>query len=150
MITQAESDDLAHLNKTSAVLAKKIKDQAFTGMRAVFLNHVVLTRVLMKHHVTSLQESEAVITQLTTKNPSQEVLSLVDDPKLAALLVEVSNCQIGDLRNRVVHKSGYRPSLAEVESAISETQTILYGLQSVLGTLTDHVDWYRKCSQRYP
>jgi hypothetical protein len=40
---------------------------------------------------------------------------------------------IGKLRNRVVHKEGYRPRLDEVEAALTETRKLIFGLHYGLG-----------------
>ena len=135
--------DPVRLSKATTNLTNRTKEYTFSGMRAFFLNHIVLTRVLMKRNVESLDESQIILAQLTTNTPSIESLSRVDDPKLAPWLTKVSETHIGETRNKVVHKIGYRPSLAEVEKAISETQEIQNGLRSALGTLSDSRFRYR-------
>lgn len=140
---QEEKYDLPRLKSAKANLTKKIKDLSFYGMRALFLNHIVLTRVLMKRRTASLQEAKTVLAQLTIYNPDHEILSQVDDPKFAQLLKKISVTKINDMRNKVVHKGGYRPSLTDVESSISEAKDIIYGLLPFLGQLTDHHEWYR-------
>ena len=136
-------NDPVRLSKATANLTKRTRELTFSGMRAFFLNHIVLTRALMKRNAESLDESKIILTQLTTNIPSVETLSRVDDPKLVPWLTKVSETRIGEIRNHVVHKSGYRPSLAEVETAISETEEILNGLRPALGTLTDRQFRYR-------
>ena len=138
-----EQQNLIFLRTASDNLTKKTKELSFAGMRALFLNHIVLTRVLMKRNAVSLDESEIILAQLTTNIPSRKTLSQVDNPLFAQMLIKVSETQIGDMRNKVVHKSGCRPSLAEVEAALSETQEIINGLRSTLGRLTDYYQEYR-------
>jgi hypothetical protein len=133
--------DYGYLNKVNDKLEKKIKDLTFSGMRALFLNHIIVTRILMKRNAASLHESETILSQLTTNDPNRDVLSQVNDPKLAQLLIQVSQTKIGEKRNKVVHKSGYRPSLIEVEESLSETQKILYGILSIFGFLVDDINW---------
>ena len=135
--------DPPRLKKATDNLAKKTKELTFSGMRALFLNHIVLTRALMKRNAASLDESEIILAQLTTNMPNQNTLSQVDNPTLMPWLIKVSKTQIGEIRNKVVHKSGYRPSLAVVEATISETEEILNGLRSVLGPLSDRQFRYR-------
>jgi hypothetical protein len=135
--------DQARLKRATDNLAKKTKELTFSGMRAFFLNHIVLSRALMKRNAASLDESEIILAQLTSNMPNQKTLSQVDDPTLMQWLLKVSETKIGEIRNKVVHKSGYRPSLAVVEAAISETEEILNGLRSALGPLTDRQFRYR-------
>jgi hypothetical protein len=135
--------DTVRLSQATTNLTKRTRELTFSGMRAFFLNHVVLTRALIKRNADSLDESKIILAQLTTNIPSIEALSRVNDPKLVPWLNKVSEIRIGELRNNVVHKSGYRPSLVEVEKAISETEEIMNGLRSALGTLTDRQFRYR-------
>jgi hypothetical protein len=54
----------------------------------------------------------------------------------------LKKCDVSDLRNDVVHKKGYRPTIDEVESAIQETTSILYALNRHLGQPTDSIYFY--------
>ena len=58
--------DINKLNKISISLYKRIKDQTFSGMRALFLNHLVLSRVLLSSEIQLLDDSEVIISQLIT------------------------------------------------------------------------------------
>jgi len=48
---------------------------------------------------------------------------------------------ISALRNKVVHKSGYRPTRDEAEQAHEEAQSILFPLTWLLD-LHDEINWY--------
>jgi hypothetical protein len=141
---QQGNNDPFLLKTATDHLVKKTKALTFHGMQALFLNHIILTKVLMKRNAASLSESEIILAQLTTNIPDEKTLSQVEDPKLMQLLIKLRNTNIGQIRNNVVHKNGYRPSLAIVESAISETEDILNGLRSSLGPLTDNQFRYKK------
>jgi hypothetical protein len=136
------TSDRTYLNKVDAMLTKKIKGFAFSGMRALFLNHIILTKVLMKRNAISLKESEAILHQLHTNNPSRDLLLQVPDPNLAEQLIRVVDTKIDTMRNNVVHKSGYRPSLKEADAALLEARQLVYGLLPFLSPLVDSVNAY--------
>jgi hypothetical protein len=48
------------------------------------------------------------------------------------------------LRNQVVHKSAYRPTLDEVNDALKETREILFPLGQLLDIRSDDLNWYMR------
>lgn len=132
-----------NFNKALANLEKYTKNVTFNDMRSLFLNYIILTKVLMKRNATSLFESEIILNQLKKNSPSKDVLQSIEDDKLSNLLINLQSCEINSIRNNVVHKRGYRPSLATVEKALNETQGLIYGLNSCLAPLIDKPIFYK-------
>jgi hypothetical protein len=64
---------------------------------------------------------------------SDKILDTCPDDNTGSLLRGVKASNIASLRNRVVHKEGFRPCLDDVESALSETRMLIFGLASRLG-----------------
>jgi hypothetical protein len=117
-------DSLDRLNELASMLYETIKDYAFAKLRNVFLNHV-----LANQSIPSLNDAESSIRDLPklTQVPSDQSIDAYGNQKLAALLKRVKDSKVGELRNKVVHQHAYRPTLAEVESALEETRNIAAG-----------------------
>lgn len=138
--SDAETDEL---NRVSQVLYDKIKKKAFNEMRALFLNYILLTKVLMKRDPSTLDESETLIVLLSSEMPSKSLLQKINDKTLARLLLCVHSTEVATRRNEVVHHRAQRPTLSEVEKLLKETRKTLFSLEGRLGLLTDNVNWYR-------
>ena len=141
--SREKTSDIRRLEKAKEKLEKKIHSFTFSDMRSYFLNLIILTRILKIKTPSSLGEAEVVLSQLSTNHPSLNILSHINDSKFEDLLHKVSQTKIGELRNNVVHKSGYRPLKKEFDNALIETQEIQNGLLFFLGTLTDNYWAYR-------
>lgn len=121
---------------------KKTKGKSFYEMRAMLLNYFVFTKILLKRNIESLQESTIFLRQISINNPSEDTLSLINPPELSSLLIKLLKICLHETRNKIIHKSGYRPKLEEAKSALEETQKIIYGLLPFLGNSTDHIILY--------
>ncbi|HWP56373.1 MAG TPA: hypothetical protein VNL14_00635 [Candidatus Acidoferrales bacterium] len=130
----------ADLNRLSEELHEKIKEHTFTGMRALFLEHMVTGR-----SPKNLAEAAAMVAALPDRprEPRDAAIESLGDAKLVPLLRAVKTTSINTLRNRVVHKQAYRPTREEVEEAIKETQSVLFPLTRHLN-LYDEINWYMK------
>jgi hypothetical protein len=131
--------DLNELNILSLKLYEKIKTYTYAPLRNIFVNSVLLTRKL-----SSLDEVLQFINDLEklAKPPSDVDIANLPDPRLSQLLQMLKQSNINELRNRVVHKNAYRPSLDEVEAAIEETRSILFPLARYLDIDYDDINWY--------
>ncbi|MDE0372200.1 MAG: hypothetical protein OXI73_06620, partial [Rhodospirillales bacterium] len=89
-----------------------------------------------------LDESESLIDTLRDRGcPKDTELANWPDKKMARLLVGVKQTKINELRNKVVHKDGYRPRKVEAEAAVKEARSILFPLTSRLD-LHDDINSY--------
>ena len=69
--------------------------------------------------------------------PSDDAICGLPDKKLSEVLLRLKKCKVSSLRNNVVHKNAYRPTLEEVDDAIEESSSILCRLEHCLNVLSD-------------
>ena len=125
------------LNKLSEELGNKIKNYTFGCMRAIFVN-----RVTKSTSPANLGEAAEIIRTLDgRKYPRNLDLRAIGDAKLAKLLLNLKKTNVNNLRNKVVHKIGYRPARGEAENAVKEARSILFPLTTHLD-LHDDIMWY--------
>ena len=128
---------LEHSNCLLSQLEKKTKRYAFADMRALFLE-----RVIVPDLPGNLDEVGKLIDSICQPGiPKDHQIESVKDAKLAELLMMVKKTGINALRNKVVHKSGYRPTREEAEKAHEEAKSILFPLTSYL-KLHDDINSY--------
>ena len=133
-----DSAALCHLNQLSQNLEEKIKSFGFDQMRSCFL-----CLIIESNPPSTLDEAENHIKKLYPRLPKDVDLKSVTGTALADLLIRVKRATIHELRNKVVHKTGYRPTRVEAEEALKETRSILFSLTGRLN-LHDDVNWYCK------
>ena len=138
--------DIEYMNRLSEQLARRVERHGFSHMRALFLTQLV--------HGTppaNLTEAEAAIAALPDLpgDPSDAELDVLEDAHLASLLKAVKGTTIGTLRNRVVHKHAYRPTLDEVEKALEEARALLFTLGAELD-LVDDINRYIQSARVKP
>jgi hypothetical protein len=140
-LEDTDGDDLEQLNDLASMLYKATQDCAFAKLRNVFLNCV-----LTYQNVAFPGAAESIILTLPKlmQVPSDKLIDACSNPKLAALLKRVKDSKIGELRNKVVHQRGYRPTLAEVDTALKETRSIIFPLCRLLGIQGDDINWYMR------
>jgi hypothetical protein len=109
------------------------------NLRNIFVNSVRLTC-----KPPSLEKAAKFINELDklTDTPSDVDIANLPDSRLYQLLLMLKQSDINELRNQVVHKNAYRPSLDEVEAAIKETRGILFPLARYLSIDCDDINWY--------
>jgi hypothetical protein len=132
--------DLDEMNRLGEELQKKFKAHTFAPMRALFLQHIVIG-----HSPTSLAKSATIIANFPGKpgDPKDTAIGSLTDAQLAPLLKKLKASCIHSLRNRIIHKQGYRPSRDEAESALKDTENILFSLQARL-QLYDDIEYYTR------
>ena len=131
--------DIDRLNQLTEKLFKVIKTNAYKNMRNIFIR-----RVLEGVEPQSFNEAEQIIDNLKplTKDPSNSIFDIHKNHKLIPILKDLKNSNIDQLRNKVVHKIAYRPSLQEVLVAKGEADNILEELSISLGIRNDDLDVY--------
>jgi hypothetical protein len=137
----ARHDNLDQLNRMAAALYEATKKYPYAKLRNLFLN-----RVLANQQITSLNHAELVIRNISNSchEPSDQSIVQFPDQKIADLLRRLKNSEVAELRNKVVHQHAYRPTLAEVDSALEETRGILLPLGSLLNVEGDDINWYMR------
>ena len=138
---RVDSDDLDELNRVAARLYDVVQPFTFEPMRRLFLALAIRPGAF-----GSLAESEAWLDSIPTNarnvpKVAIEQIEAVPNADLRVLLGDLASVQVHTLRNRVVHKDGYRPNRPEVEAALTEARRIIHGLTSLLKLFGD-ADWY--------
>jgi len=136
---QREETSLNELNEILNFLYDAIKNYPYLKIRNVFIN-----TVLSNKSSNSLKESKTFIENINklTTAPKNNLIENISDKILKPLLIKLKNSKIHELRNKVVHKDAYRPTLEEVEKAINETREIVLCLSAILDAKYDDINWY--------
>ena len=110
-------------------LYEKTKSLEYKKLRNVFLSLETQGLAPM-----TPQDASLIIQTIPNRcsDPSNASLDACHDNNMRLLLHSLKNSRTASLRNRVVHKQGYRPRLDEVENALREAQYIIFGLRSCL------------------
>lgn len=135
----AKEDDLDGLNHLLTAIYEATKRDAFGKLRSIFLNEALSTQ-----RVETVNEAKDVIAALNRTTPSDSDIQKHPDPKVSLLLLRLKATDLGELRNKVVHQRGYRPSLQEVEHQLKNVREILFGLSQHLNCRVDDPRWYCK------
>lgn len=131
--------DISELNRLSRLLRAKIENHGFNKLRAI-----VALRVAEARPPKNVAEAEAAIKGLGADafGPLGRIdLKSLPDKATGDLLGSLIATNIGSLRNSVVHKRAYRPTLDEAKKALDEARSILLPLGSRLD-LHDDPNWY--------
>ena len=137
----AQKEEIEKFNELSSLLFKTIKDYTYAKMRNIFIN-----TVLSKKPVNNLSEAQIRIEELSSlvAEPPDATINYEVNHDLRTLLMELKRSGVAKMRNNVVHKRAYRPTLSEVELAIDETRRIIFGLATRLDARIDDINWYLK------
>lgn len=129
------------LNDMSKALRTEVERLPFDGMRTRFLRHAI-------SHAPpqNLRHARGVISSLRRSKhwhrPTPgEIAAAPVGKGLKRLLLGVASTDVNKLRNKVVHKEGYRPSRDEAETAVDEARSLLFPLGTELD-LREDVNWY--------
>ena len=139
-----QDKDINLLNELVKRLYAKTETLPSGRMRNLFLR-----LVLQDRHPASLPEAEVDINLLpctADRPPDDEIAGarLFNNKRIPQLLLRLTACKVASLRNQVVHKSAYRPTLDEVDDALKDTREILFGLARDLGVHSDDVNTYMR------
>ena len=135
-----KSYDLDRRNELSVLLFEITRKWTFFPLRNIFI-----ALLLKQSKPNTMTESEVVIKSLPSianTEPSDEAIFALPDQKLSEILLELKKSTVSSLRNNVVHKDAYRPTIEEVEKAIEESSRILYRLEHCLNVLMDQPWFY--------
>jgi hypothetical protein len=103
------------------------------------LRNVLANTVVEEVRPRTLDESEVAIARIKDENfgqpPAQARVDALSDSSVRAVLLQLQDLRIGELRNRVVHKNGYRPRRWEIEECSNEIR-VLYRAKGRLAVRT--------------
>lgn len=139
------SHALDELNRMSAELEERIKGYTFVPLRALFLQQLI-----NQESPIDMDEAERAIHSIPeragcVKGVSNAEIRDKSSASLKPLLIKLNRSTIHELRNRVVHKRAYRPTLEEAKDALDNTRSTIFPLTSLLG-LSDELNWYLSAS----
>lgn len=133
--------DVTRVNNLLNSLQSSVEKLAYGKLKNVFLNWVV-----NESKILCLSDSASKISTLkknySDNPPSEEKLKEIPNSTLADLLIELRNCEVDKLRNKVVHKEAYRPNCEEVETAIKEVRKLLVEIGYHLDVLGEDINSY--------
>ena len=121
-----KTHDLTGQNELSLRLYKKIKQWTYIKLRNALM-HLIIDNV----ELHTLSQCQNAIDNLKSNNIKNKLLGTIINKDLSDALLELNKNNINVLRNQVVHKKGYRPTLEEVEQAEEDTR-MLYKLDHCL------------------
>jgi hypothetical protein len=128
-------------NHTSDQLFEKTKRYAFDDMRHLFLSIQV-----NQPELTSLMDSKAWIEELPEcpqkrVRVSKKDIGSISNRRLKVLLEGFLTTDINELRNKVIHKTAYRPTGDETRAHVKEAEKLIYASTSRL-KLGGTMEWY--------
>jgi hypothetical protein len=108
------------------------------------LRNLVLTSVTRELHPFTMDDAEPLAPKLqkfASRPPRSEIEGIQND-QLRELAIALADTDIGVRRNAIVHKYGYRPTLAEVDAYLASFPKLIRDLSSTLGiTGADTLEW---------
>jgi hypothetical protein len=118
-------------DEISAQFQKAIKGCAFQDLKNIlinlFLEDAFVSEISIRNFITKLEDRCSRDNPKKRERKDQEIRDhLALD--LANLFIKLKNLQVIPIRNRIVHKDAYRPTLAEVESCQREVEEVVRGL----------------------
>ena len=131
----ATEDDVEWLNRTSSLLLKRTQRHTFESMRRLFLRATVdgirpATRAEATDYIDCLPIKPERVASIEIEG--------VADVRLRALLLRVSKATIASLRNQIVHKAAYCPSLDEAKSAVKDAFEAVFSIGLVYKLADDN------------
>jgi hypothetical protein len=123
--------DVKKLNQATLFFHKQVRSYSFVRLRNLFFNMYLNDR-----HFGTLKAIQDYIEKecyaLAKKEPSQDDLAKIKDPKTRELFEKLKQLSIHDLRNEVAHKYVFRPGKRHVEKHFEEVKGVVIGLEARL------------------
>ena len=127
------------LNQVSQSYHKEIKPLTFYPMRILFYQIYLYDKIFSnKEDIIDFIQN---IKTRQLKNPKEieENISNYPDKKKAELFLVLNKTKIPDIRNKIIHKFVYRPTLQEVEECLKDLETIIYDFDDYLGKYSEFI-----------
>lgn len=130
--------------RLNEALEHKVETFAFRKMLNEFIKVIIRNDSCP---IETLEASEDYIANMNGNPTNVESIRQIKDKSLRNQLVVLyklkeKNLLIDSIRNKVVHKQGYRPSLEEVEREITIARNIIFKITGILHLITDDVVVY--------
>jgi hypothetical protein len=135
-LRSCSGDPIADANRIAKLLYTETEKLAAKSLR-----HVFIWQVLNGESYLAPAAAEAIVRGIGKRitPPDSADISRFPAPKLADLLAKLMKVNLFDLRNSVVHKHAYRPTLVEVDAAFEQCYEVLFGLARALDVEFDSV-----------
>ena len=125
-------NEIMLFNRASQLLYDTTKEWTYSTLRNTVIQQMVKNTIYLQSEV----ENEIKKIKNTSRTiPTDESIKNISNKQLSDMLIELKSINIGSLRNHVVHKNGYCPTIEEVEEA-EEKAGILYRLDNYFGLLS--------------
>ena len=118
-------------NCISSKISEHMERYTLRPLLNIFLELYVNQKYLLSEEDISQILDKTSLNKITNKNIKDwsSPINHLYNQKLRDLFCKLLNTKVPDLRNKVVHKYSYRPSLEEVEQSITETRDIVFRLK---------------------
>lgn len=118
------------LNCYSYKLHKKIKDYTYSKLRNAFFDLYLYNKSF--HSQTEIDNYINAIDCFAKIEPADKDIQKYRDSKTQDLFLDLKKLKIGKMRNKVVHKYGFRPNIKDVKKYLEEVSNVVFGLQTKL------------------
>jgi hypothetical protein len=109
-------------NRIAARLTQAIHKAAYQDLRNLFLH------MLIAGPITSIQDAERIIDQITIATPSGTALATLADPDIQSAAHRLKMLSLHEVRNRIIHHTTYRPAEQEARALFQETEDVMWTL----------------------
>lgn len=126
------------------ILEQKVAKYSFSKMLNEFIKLLIRND---SNPIITLDDSKSYITNMNGCSSNIDNIKQIENVGLRNQLIVLYKLKekkllIDSLRNKVVHKQGYRPSLEEVEREIKIAHNIIFKIVGILYLITDDVNLY--------
>lgn len=131
----SDRDSVDWMTSATQLLRNATERHTFKPMRWVFLRAAV-----DNPHPATIAAAEAYIRSIPRRPaevPRSDIEAL-QDQNLRSLLLHVLDSSIDDLRNDIVHKTAYRPTLDETKAAVDDAYITIFRLGQHYGLGNDN------------
>lgn len=126
-------EDSDEANAASEQLTSTTHKWAFIKMRNAFIN------VVMRLPIASVAEGAKMISEIPRLSgpPDTKAIASVTNPSVRKALQRLLKSAVSDIRNKVVHKNGYRPTPVEATALFEEARDVIWDLADELDVRYD-------------
>ena len=118
--------DIKQFNESRKIFLEKFTDFSFNDLKNIFLN-IFIKSIVIKQ-LTDIDNFFSNLDYL--KNcPSDNDIKNHSNIIIRKNFLEIKNLKTNEIRNNIIHKEGYRPSLKEVDRCKKETYRIVFEIK---------------------
>lgn len=116
-------------NYLSECLSEHISKLPFGNLRSLFLwSHLKGTPL---KYYDLMKAIESLSNKSYRKPPSDEKIFKLTNANISEVLIKIKDFEINTIRNMVVHKGAYRPTLEEAELYLNKTRELIFGYRRI-------------------